>query len=844
MRHDICWEHQKKHGRNCGRGPRPQVQRGWYDCLLLFCGAVFCVICAYCLLTDMLAGVRKIELPRHTWQYVVLTAAGLSVLYGSNVLRRVWMRLLPALPVILAFGRYYVKHRLPVEDGSLYILRMYVVNIAGYYDRILFFPLGVKEEAPAALLFWILLLLIGVFVLAAVIGHMEWMLILPVTLLVAGVTVGKTPRIVSVMLLLVTALLLRMYQMSHTQRLLVRTAQLAGMLGVCLVSGTVCSGMAQRVAGSHHVMMERQLALEDALLALPVWDLFEREGMVTNDAPLTTGKVELEMDLPVLPADNIYLKDYSAERYVNGSWSTDQTAFGIAADEQELSAEAAGAKVWNLPCTAGTEVLDQKNVRELFGQAIVQEVFGYTDITAPEMYDYTIRCRHYGKKAPLPYVSRLPEQLTMDGDQAAFRPWTKKSYGGSLALGQSPLEFPLEYLLDYYVATGWDAGFSSILRLQPQDALEWYNRLAQENYARQDVPASVEQSLNDYIHLIGFADLEELREYSSYVSEHGSLSVNASRLSFASLVQMIMQKFIGRYSQNLDPLPQGTDPVDYFLNTSMEGYCVHYASAATLMLQAMGIPARYASGYVVFPEDFEKSSDGYTAEVTDERAHAWAEIYLEDFGWMPLEVTPGYAGGTADEEAQDPAQPGEDDASQDVTDTGETEHENEPDDIPEEETEQDASPDEGRDTAGGVSDEKLSGAALRRWLGRLAGLLGAALVVWLAAAACRVRKKRQEERLRREIRDGQYKSAINRMNRRIYRRLRQRNPMGGMSMRDDDGYRRVLERQEYARGMDVDAYMRLVRQAHFSGGEMCVEDAQTVYGVYRAVFDRGRKKKK
>ena len=41
------------------------------------------------------------------------------------------------------------------------------------------------------------------------------------------------------------------------------------------------------------------------------------------------------------------------------------------------------------------------------------------------------------------------------------------------------------------------------------------------------------------------------------------------------------------------------DPVEYFLGTGKEGYCMHYASAATLILQELGVPARYASGFVV-----------------------------------------------------------------------------------------------------------------------------------------------------------------------------------------------------------------------------------------------------
>lgn len=87
--------------------------------------------------------------------------------------------------------------------------------------------------------------------------------------------------------------------------------------------------------------------------------------------------------------------------------------------------------------------------------------------------------------------------------------------------------------------------------------------------------------------------------------------------------------------------PLNEDIVDYFLFERKSGYCVHFASAATLMYRLYGIPARYASGYVVPPSAFQFLEAGkYEAEITDEFAHAWVEIFLEGYGWTPVEVTP------------------------------------------------------------------------------------------------------------------------------------------------------------------------------------------------------------
>ncbi len=112
---------------------------------------------------------------------------------------------------------------------------------------------------------------------------------------------------------------------------------------------------------------------------------------------------------------------------------------------------------------------------------------------------------------------------------------------------------------------------------------------------------------------------------------------------YSSLLE-VMRFLSGQASYNLDAgeNPPDTDFVEYFLFHSHEGYCVHFATAGVLALRYLGIPARYVTGYVVSPSDFS-SDDGntYTAVITGKQAHAWAEIYLDGMGWVPVEMTPG-----------------------------------------------------------------------------------------------------------------------------------------------------------------------------------------------------------
>lgn len=95
------------------------------------------------------------------------------------------------------------------------------------------------------------------------------------------------------------------------------------------------------------------------------------------------------------------------------------------------------------------------------------------------------------------------------------------------------------------------------------------------------------------------------------------------------------------YNLQAERTPEGEDFVDYFLYESHEGYCVHFATAAALLLRMYGLASRYVSGYAVPAEDFRQVDGKYVAEVKDSRAHAWAEVYLGQ-EWISVEATPGY----------------------------------------------------------------------------------------------------------------------------------------------------------------------------------------------------------
>ncbi|MEK7866677.1 MAG: transglutaminaseTgpA domain-containing protein [Planctomycetota bacterium] len=98
----------------------------------------------------------------------------------------------------------------------------------------------------------------------------------------------------------------------------------------------------------------------------------------------------------------------------------------------------------------------------------------------------------------------------------------------------------------------------------------------------------------------------------------------------------------------------GRDPVVDFLYRG-SGYCVHFASAMTLMLRSQGVPARFASGFLV--REWEEEGQRFLVRNWD--AHAWVEVPFPGIGWVafdpsPIEGTPAPSAESVGETAAAP----------------------------------------------------------------------------------------------------------------------------------------------------------------------------------------------
>lgn len=92
----------------------------------------------------------------------------------------------------------------------------------------------------------------------------------------------------------------------------------------------------------------------------------------------------------------------------------------------------------------------------------------------------------------------------------------------------------------------------------------------------------------------------------------------------------------GRYDSSAPDQQKSSASVEQLLLEEKAGTSVDFASATVLLARAAGLPARLATGYL--PGEMDLLSGAYRVRRVD--AHAWAEIFFRDHGWVPFDGTP------------------------------------------------------------------------------------------------------------------------------------------------------------------------------------------------------------
>ncbi len=366
-----------------------------------------------------------------------------------------------------------------------------------------------------------------------------------------------------------------------------------------------------------------QKRIENRLKGYTVSKDYSNTRRVSNDTPSDTGREVLSLSMSDACEGDIYLKDFSAMEYSTGEWKLDEMLF-----EEKLP-----------------HTLRAYDVRRILTGRIYKY---YNDNTSNMLTNITISYRSKATSCALPYFY---DPYSFDkgyyiSEDTVVKDKKNKDYTVCAVRYNN---ITLNDVINYD-----EAYLNSYIPYEMSDMERefwlWYNDYVYEYYT------TVPNELNPYMEDIVSSSTqlqyyaEELYNIRSIVEENELYDINISALSaYINENRMCVAEYVagvlkGRFEYSKKPgrIPSGEDPVAYFLTVGKKGYCIHFASAGAMILRKLGIPARYVSGYRVDYSSIKEDSNGnYTASVTDSDAHAWVEVYLNDIGWVPVEMTPG-----------------------------------------------------------------------------------------------------------------------------------------------------------------------------------------------------------
>jgi len=107
-----------------------------------------------------------------------------------------------------------------------------------------------------------------------------------------------------------------------------------------------------------------------------------------------------------------------------------------------------------------------------------------------------------------------------------------------------------------------------------------------------------------------------------------------------NFISQLLQHFrVEDFHYTLSPPVLEENPIENFLFKTRYGFCSHYASAFVYLMRVAHIPARVVTGY----QGGEQNTVGDFLEIRQADAHAWAEVWLDNRGWVRVDPTAAIA---------------------------------------------------------------------------------------------------------------------------------------------------------------------------------------------------------
>lgn len=165
-----------------------------------------------------------------------------------------------------------------------------------------------------------------------------------------------------------------------------------------------------------------------------------------------------------------------------------------------------------------------------------------------------------------------------------------------------------------YVDWEWSSGTALVFPQSASAAMQEY-----ENYVKDE--GSPYLAIDD----------ESRAFFEDFIRENGINPRSSTLISDVANLIKRSARYNLDYNKELDE--EANIAVAFLTDKYKEGICQHYASAATLLYRTLGIPARYTTGFAV------QTSAGKETDVLAKMAHAWVEVYIDQVGWVNVEVT-------------------------------------------------------------------------------------------------------------------------------------------------------------------------------------------------------------
>jgi transglutaminase-like putative cysteine protease len=168
------------------------------------------------------------------------------------------------------------------------------------------------------------------------------------------------------------------------------------------------------------------------------------------------------------------------------------------------------------------------------------------------------------------------------------------------------------------------------------------NRLG---YARCESAASFVNYLTDYGPGLTFDAAPTSVDTNVPTSEEAvfqkvAQDLNVGHMPQVEKMQAVVDYFHQNFKYSLELLARNTSKqsaLSSFMTKVHAGHCEYFATAATMLLRELGIPARYVTGYSIQPN----STSGDTYLVRARHAHAWVVAYDSDRKlWLEVDATP------------------------------------------------------------------------------------------------------------------------------------------------------------------------------------------------------------